>query len=67
MTDWDSKSHVKTEKRGLPFKILGPVFQTNSRAFDFLLRFQKLGRVFGKFDRVLEKLGRAFERLSYVF
>ena len=41
MADWDSTGHVVTQTRCR-------AFQTLDRAFDFLLRFQKLGQVFGK-------------------
>ena len=43
---WDSMGHVVTQTRGRAFQTIG-------RAFDFLLRLQKLCRVF-------EKLGRVF-------
>ena len=38
MADWDSMDRVKTQTRDRAFQTLG-------RAFDFLLRFQKLDRV----------------------
>ena len=42
------------------FKTLGRAFQTLGWAFDFLLRLQKLSRVFGKLVQAFERLGRVF-------
>lgn len=44
---------VVTQIRGRDFQTPGPVF-------DFLLMLQKLGPLFGKLNRVFEKLGLEF-------
>ena len=41
--------------------------QTWDRGFGFLLRFQKLDRVFGKLGQMFEKLGRVFYFIFYLF
>ena len=46
VADWDSMGRVVTQTRGWAFQTLG-------QAFGFLLRLQKLSRVF-------ERLGRVF-------
>ena len=43
------------------------VTQTHGWAFDFLLRIQNRGQVFGKLDQMFEKFSRAFERHGCVF
>ena len=53
MTDWESMGRVAT--------------QTQDRGFGFLLRFQKLDRVFGKLGQMFEKLGRVFHFIFYLF
>ena len=45
----------------------GRTLQTLNQAFDFVLRLQKLSRVFEKFFRVFEKLNQVFEKLSQAF
>ena len=43
--------------RGAPYDFMEIIL----RAFYFLLRLQKLDRVFGKLDRAFERLGRVYE------
>ena len=45
----------------------GQTLQTLNQAFDFVLRLQKLSRVFEKFFRVFEKLNQVFEKLIQAF
>ena len=48
MADWDSMGRAVTHIRGRAFQTLG-------RAFHFLVRIQRLGRVFKKLGGVFEK------------
>ena len=57
VADWDSMGRVVTQTRGRAFQTLDRVFQTLGGAFDFLLRLQKFGGVFGKLSQVFERLG----------
>ena len=45
VTDWDSMGRIAT-------KTHGRAFQTLAQSFDFLLRLQRLNRVFKKLGRV---------------
>ena len=53
VADWYSTDLVITQIRDQDFETLG-------WPFDFLLKLQKLGRVFEKFSIAFETLGRAF-------
>ena len=46
VADWDSVDRVVTQTRGRVFQTLDRAFQTLGEAFNFLLRFQKLDRMF---------------------
>ena len=52
---------------GLAFKTLARAFQTLSRTFDFLLRLQKLGRVFGNSAECLKSTTKHFKVLALSF
>ena len=51
--DWDSMGRVAVQAPG-------QFFQTLGQAFHFLLRLQKLSRVFKKLSQAFERLGRVF-------
>ena len=60
MADWDSVDRVVKQIHGWTFSTLARAFQTLDWAFDFLLRPQKLGRMFAKLCWAFERLCRVF-------